>query len=221
MYDEADFLMISGIQHFAFCPRQWALIHIEQQWQENLLTVEGDFLHEKAHTGGDETRGDLIITRGMRVMSRELGVQGVCDVVEFQRDDRLGVALANRPGKYLPTPVEYKRGKPKAHNADALQLCTQAMCLEEMLACHIPLGYLFYGEPRRRTEVVLDDALRGQVMEMLGQMHQYFARGYTPKVKAAKGCGGCSMKDICLSALRPQKTAAQYIQLALDGEDAP
>lgn len=221
MYAEADCLPLSGLQHFAFCPRQWALIHIEQQWQENLRTIEGSILHEKAHEGGDEKRGDLLITRGMRVFSRELGIRGVCDIVEFRRDDKQGITLATHPGKYRPIPVEYKRGSPKEHNADALQLCAQAICLEEMLACSIPLGYLFYGETRRRTEVLFDGFLREKVAEYLNEMHRYFSRGYTPKTKPTKSCKACSLADICLPALRPGQSASQYMHTALAGEDMP
>lgn len=137
-YQEEDFLLLSGIQHFVFCRRQWALIHIEQQWQENLRTVEGGILHEKTHDYTiKEKRGDLIISRSMGIYSRTLGITGACDVVEFHKS-RDGVALYGREGNYKPVPVEYKRGKPKQGNADVLQLCAQAMCLEEMLLCRIP-----------------------------------------------------------------------------------
>ena len=143
IYDEEDFLQLSGIQHFRFCRRQWALIHVENQWQENYFTVDGTLMHENAHDGEKrESRGDMLILRGLPVFSRTLGVSGQCDVVEFYRDDS-GVALRGSEGLWRPFPVEYKRGKPKANSADELQLCAQAMCLEEMLCCAIPQGALY------------------------------------------------------------------------------
>lgn len=160
IYSEEDFLQLSGLQHFRFCRRQWALIHIENQWAENYRTTDGAILHENAHDGAfTESRGDLLITRDMRVFSRTLGVSGACDVLEFRRGE-IGISLKEREGLWQPYPVEYKRGKPKAGTEDALQLCGQAMCLEEMLCCNIPRGALYYGEPHRRTEVELTPELR-------------------------------------------------------------
>lgn len=214
MYDENDFLLLSGLQHFAFCRRQWALIHIEQQWQENLLTVEGAFLHEKAHGSTSEKRGDLIITRSMPVVSRGLGIRGVCDVVELHRHEE-GIALHGRTGRYRPVPVEYKRGQPKEGDADVLQLCAQAMCLEEMLACSIPEGHLFYGQTRRRLPVLFDNDLRGRVKDLLLEMHEYYARGHTPKVRPTKACKACSLADLCLPMLGNGRSAAEYVRTRL------
>jgi len=178
-YNEDDFLLLSGIQHFVFCKRQWALIHIEQQWQENLRTVEGGILHERTHdTGIKEKRGDLIISRGMGVFSRNLGITGACDVVEFHKS-RDGVTLYGREGTYKAVPVEYKRGKPKQDDADVLQLCAQALCLEEMLLCTIPEGFLYYGEPKRRIKVALDEALREKVRAVCREMHELYEKRYT------------------------------------------
>lgn len=144
--DDGDFLMLSELQHFCFCHRQWALIHIEQQWSENLRTVDGQLFHRRAHDEQQtERRGDLLITRGLRVVSHRLGVSGICDVVEFHRAEP-GITLFGQEGGWQPYPVEYKKGEPNAFGADELQLCGQALCLEEMLACEIPEGSLFYGE---------------------------------------------------------------------------
>ena len=152
-WQEEDYLPLSGLQHFVFCRRQWALIHIEQQWAENYWTVDGDILHEKAHDPEKrERRGDLLITRGMPIHSPTLGVSGQCDVVEFRRDD-YGTALRGEEGLWVPFPVEYKRGKPKEHQADELQLCAQALCLEEMLCCPVPAGALFYGASSHLEQV--------------------------------------------------------------------
>ena len=219
MYTEENYLLLSGIQHFAYCPRQWALIHIEQQWNENLRTFEGRLMHERVHDGSSsEKRGDVLTVRGMRVFSRILGFSGECDVVEFHLSDT-GITLHGRHGLYQAIPIEYKRGKPKEHDADRLQLCTQAMCIEEMLVCDISRGYLFYGEPRRRTEVFFDIELRDKVKKASSQMHEYAARGYTPKVKPRKGCNACSLKDICVPKLNKNKSARGYISARL-GEEA-
>ena len=217
-YQEENYLQLSGIQHFAFCPRQWALIHLENLWQENLQTAQGQLLHQRCHDAGqDESRGDLLILRDLRISSPSLGLSGACDVVEFHRDPK-GVSLHGRDGLWIPYPVEYKRGKPKPHQADELQLCAQAICLEEMLCCSIPEGALFYGEPRRRQTVTLDDSLRQTVREMAKQMHQYAQRGYTPKVKPKKGCSACSLKDLCLPVLCKNRSAAQWTAQRLEEE---
>ena len=145
-----DYLQMSGIQHFAFCRRQWALIHLEQQWAENLRTTEGQLNHARCHDDTrTERRGDLLITRGMRVTSHRLRMSGNCDVVEF-RACADGIPLQSTPGRWQPYPVEYKHGHAKETDADRLQLCAQAMALEEMLVCHIPEGALYYCETKRR-----------------------------------------------------------------------
>ena len=216
-YSEEDYLPLSGIQHFAFCRRQWALIHIENQWAENERTVDGIIMHEKAHSGDAESRGDAVIMRAVRVFSATLGVSGECDVVEFHRNAD-GISLNGHDGLWQPYPVEYKRGKPKEHNADEMQLCAQAMCLEEMLCCTIPCGALFYGEPRRRTEVEFTPELRRAVEDSLNEMHDYYKRGYTPKAKPRKDCSACSLKEICLPKMVQRKSVAAYVEGALNEE---
>ena len=218
MYEPDDCLMISGLQHFRFCRRQWALIHIEQQWAENLRTVEGELMHERAHDEGlRESRGDTIITRSLRVYSLTLGLSGQCDVVEFRRSAQ-GVPLAGHDGLWLPYPVEYKRGKPKDDGCDELQLCAQAMCLEEMLCCDIPKGALYYGETHRRSEVELTPELRDRVRSMLKEMHELYGRGYTPLVKPTKGCNACSLKELCLPKLMRGRSVSSYLRGAMEGE---
>ncbi|MHB1391740.1 MAG: CRISPR-associated protein Cas4 [Clostridia bacterium] len=211
-YKEDDFLLLSGIQHFAFCKRQWALIHIEQQWQENLRTIEGEILHEKTHDNTiKETRGDLIISRGMGIFSSSLGLTGTCDVVELHRTSG-GVNIFGRDGTYKPVPVEYKRGKPKEDESDVLQLCAQAMCLEEMLLCEIPEAFLFYGETKRRLKIILDDVLRGSVKTIAKEMHELYDKRYTPKVKPSKSCKACSLTDVCMPKLCKNPSAINYIK---------
>ncbi|MDD5603587.1 MAG: CRISPR-associated protein Cas4 [Eubacteriales bacterium] len=217
-YSEDDFLQLSGIQHFSFCRRQWALIHIEQEWKENLRTIEGSRLHEKAH--GEalfEKRGDLLIVRGLPVSSSELGFSGACDVVEFHKDDN-GIHLFGRRDSYKPVPVEYKRGEPKKDHSDMLQLCAQAMCLEEMLACSVTGGYLYYGETRHRLELKFNPDLRSEVRSMAAEMHDMFKRLYTPRVRTGVFCRACSLRDLCLPKLCSIRPVAEYIAQNLRGE---
>lgn len=219
MFAPEDCLMISGLQHFRFCCRQWALIHLEQQWAENLRTVEGEFLHERAHNEQlRERRGDLLTVRGLRVQSLTLGLSGVCDVVEFRQDAR-GVPLSGKEGQWLPYPVEYKRGVPKQDGCDELQLCAQAMCLEEMLCCEIPEGALYYGEPRRRLRVSLTKELREEVRSDAAQMHALYRRGHTPRIRRTKSCNACSLKELCLPGLQKSGSVRDYLRRHM--EDAP
>ena len=219
-YLEDDYLPLSGIQHFAFCRRQWALIHVEELWTENALTAEGRLLHEKVHDPFfTEKRRDVIITRDVAIHSSELGVSGKCDVVEFFRDSN-GIALFGREGYWLPKVIEYKRGKPKIEDCDRLQLTTQTICLEEMLGCNkIEESYLYYGETRRRESIDITDDLRIAAKEIFTEMHAYYERRYTPRVKPTKSCRSCSLSSQCLPSLIKQKSVAQYISAAL-GEEA-
>lgn len=237
-YTPEDLLPLSGIQHFLFCRRQWALIYIEQQWKENALTAEGRILHKKVDDPFlTETRNGVITARSVPVASYTLGLSGVCDVVEFTPSPLLrppisevrnggieggrgeGIRLPNREGLYLPAPVEYKRGKPKREPVDEAQLCAQALCLEEMLSTQIPRGYLYYGQTRHREEVEFTPQLRTLVQEMSAEMHNYFSRGYTPKVKTHKGCRSCSLADICLPVLNEKVVAAsRYIKQQIEND---
>lgn len=220
MCKDMEPLMLSSLQHFAFCRRQWALIHIEQQWSENWRTVEGNLMHAKAHDEEQfESRGNLLIARGLRIQSRRLNVTGACDVVEFYRDPK-GIALAGREGTWRVYPVEYKRGEPKENDADRLQLCGQALCLEEMLLCEIPEGSLFYGETRRREKVAFTPELRARVEAMLSEMRQYYERGYTPRPKRTKACNACSLKELCLPGLEKLPSAKAYMNRSMK-EDEP
>ena len=204
-------LMISALQHFVFCRRQWALIHVEQLWKDNARTVEGNLMHQRAHDEKQiEKRSDMIIMRGLRVHSRRLNVTGICDVVEFHRQEN-GISLPGYEGHWQPYPVEYKRGKPKTHDADELQLCAQAMCLEEMLLCAVPEGSLYYGEPRRRTHVEFSADMRKRVETLLAEMHQDMQRGYTPRPRPGRSCQACSLRDLCLPGLGRAPSVSDYI----------
>lgn len=215
-FPEEDWLALSGLQHFAFCRRQWALIHIENQWAENVRTVDGKLMHENAHDQRfQESRGDVLTVRGLAVHSSQLGLSGQCDIVEFHRDPD-GITLPNRVGSWRPYPVEYKRGKPKDGQEDVLQLCAQALCLEEMLCCTIPEGALYYGETRHRLTVQFSPELRDQVQRISAQMHDLFQRRHTPKAKPSKGCNACSLKELCLPKLLRAKQVSDYLADAME-----
>lgn len=215
-WSEDEYLQLSGLQHFVFCRRQWALIHIEDQWADNFRTIDGQIMHENVHNKESrESRGDLLTVRGLAVHSSQLGISGQCDAVEFHRGFD-GIPLSGREGLWLPYPVEYKRGKPKENCADEMQLCGQAMCLEEMLCCTIPEGALYYGEPRRRTVVAFTSELRSQVLDSLAEMHKLYQRRYTPKVKPSKACNACSMKDLCIPKLMRKRAVSDYMTNAME-----
>ena len=217
-YREDDYLMISGIQHFQFCRRQWALIHIEQQWEENVHTIVGELMHKKVHDPYlSEKRKDVIVVRALPVSSREMGVSGECDVVEFHKEEE-GVTLHGHRGLYYIYPIEYKKGKPKSSEEDILQLTAQVMCLEEMFSASIEEGAIFYGETRKRERITITDELREKVRDMFQEMHQYFDRQYTPKVKWSKKCNGCSLKEICIPKLGKTESVKEYVRQALEEE---
>ncbi len=189
-----DSFPLSALQHFAFCPRQCALIHVERQWAENTLTAQGRVLHDRAHEAGTESRGDLRTARALALQSAALGLHGVADVVEFHRQP---------DGAWRPFPVEYKRGRPKHEPIDAVQLCAQAICLEEMLHTPVPAGALFYGATHRRHDVAFDDTLRAETHTLAAAVRAQLAAGLTPAPVYAAHCRACSLLELC----RPQATA--------------
>lgn len=210
--NEEEYLMLSGIQHFEFCKRQWALIHIEQHWEENVRTVEGKHVHKRADQPFvREKRKNKLIVRGMPVHSRKLGISGICDVVEFVKDSN-GIEIYGEDGKYTPVPIEYKRGKTKNHDSDILQLTAQAMCLEEMLVCSVNYGYMYYDEVRKRVEVTFTETLKNRVTEVVSEMYHYYKKKHTPKVKTGKHCENCSLNKICLPKLMNKRSVKSYIE---------
>ena len=224
-YSEEDFLLLSGIQHMAFCERQWALIHVEQVWAENVRTVEGKHLHERADDPFfDESRKTLRIVRSMPLVSRRLGLRGVADVVEFHYSktviDGEACRLPEREGWWRPLPVEYKRGKPKRDDRDAVQLCAQAQALEEMLAITIKSGSLFYGETKRREAIEFTPLLRQHTGELARKMHQLVREGITPRARKGKRCSQCSLVEECQPywMLRHRPVAA-YLERMCRGEE--
>lgn len=203
MYSDDDLLMLSGIQHFAFCPRQWALDHICQQWEDNHLTIEGDWLHRRADDPyAMEYDSGNVLLRSVSVKSYRLGFYGIADLIElypFDDDTKPAFTVTRYPGRWSVLPVEYKHGKAKADDTDEVQLCAQAMCLEEMHGIEIPRGAIFYGTTRRRVSVSFSDMLRKHVEELAEAMHRLFRRGEVPEASAQKKCRSCSLQDICMS----------------------
>ena len=189
LYSEEDLLPLSALQHLLFCERQCALIHIEQVWTENLFTAQGRVMHDRVDQGGRESRPDIRLEFGVPLRSLRLGLTGKADMVEFHKQEN---------GLWLPYPVEYKRGRPKKEGWDRVQLCAQAICLEEMLDCSIPAGALFYGKNRRRQKIDLDTALRRQTEDAAARLHTLIRFGITPSALYGEKCESCSLKNFCM-----------------------
>lgn len=200
-FDDENLLMLSGIQHVAFCERQWALIHVEQQWAENMRTIEGKHIHERVDDPWfSEYRKQTVILRSLPLVSRKLGLYGKADVIELIKTDDLKNSIKNSKyeGNWFPVPVEYKRGKPKPDERDEVQLCAQSICLEEMYNIETEKGYLYYGEIRHRKEVFLNQNLREKVLNYSIRMHQLFNEGITPSPSYKSHCKSCSLIEICM-----------------------
>ena len=216
MFTEDQLIPISALQHWVFCPRQCGLIHLEQLWAENRLTAEGRQLHDRVHESDAENRSGLRVVRGLRLVSFELGLVGQADVVEFYQSDT-GVILPDAPGLWQPFPVEYKRGKPKKGDADKVQLCAQALSLEEMLQVQIRAGAFFYGKPRRRTDVEFDSRLREKTQQTVVELHELFRSQKTPTVHYTKKCGNCSLYSQCIpKTTGPSKKIDMYLSMAFE-----
>lgn len=203
--NEDELIPISALQHFVFCPRQFALIHLERVWAENRLTVEGGLLHKRVQEGQTVTRGALRTYRSLALVSHRLGLVGQADVVEIHRSDN---------GHEVAFPVEYKRGRAKIHDADRVQLCAQGLCLEEMLRLSVPEGAIFYGEPRRRDMVVLDGGLRGRVEAVTSQVRSIMMHRKMPPPEPGPHCRSCSLQEICRPQLARGASAMNWIERA-------
>jgi len=213
MYSEDDLIPLSALQHILFCERQCALIHIEQMWNENLFTAEGRIMHERVDEAGRESRGDVRVEFAMPLRSLRLGLIGKADVVEFHR--KLASQNAKSP-EWVPFPVEYKRGKPKKDNCDRVQLCAQALCLEEMLDVEIPSGALFYGKTRRRKDVNFDNALRQETESAANRLHKLIESGKTPNPVYTPKCKSCSFFHVCLpKTIEKRHSVKQYLSGAI------
>jgi len=210
MYSEDDLLLLSALQHLLFCERQCALIHIEQIWSENLFTAEGRILHERVDSGERQTRNDIRTETAVALRSFRLGLSGKADAVEYHRDGA---------GHWRPYPVEYKRGRPKAANWDQVQLCAQALCLEEMIRCAVPEGALFYGKNRRRQVVRFDEKLRRETEEAAQRLHALIRSGITPPARYAKKCESCSLLNLCMPKVAgARKNVGRYLARMLTEE---
>lgn len=206
--EEDDLIMISALQHYAFCPRQCALIHLEQVWAESGLTAEGRILHERVHEQEGETRAGVRIERGLPLRSLALGVIGKADLIEFHKIGK---------NVWQPFPVEYKRGKPKADRCDEVQLCAQAICLEEMMGVEVPRGALFYGKTRHRHEVAFDPDLRKETEETVKKIRELLSSGETPRPVYEKKCKQCSLLDLCLpKTLGKKRSIDHYLSGAVE-----
>lgn len=212
VHKEDDYLLISGIQHFIFCRRQWALIHIEQLWDENFFTIDGQIKHKKVDNGDSfESKNKTRIIRSMPIVSHKLRIQGKCDVVELKPDAN-GFYFSKYKEKYSVYPIEYKRGKPKEDKSDIMQLLAQAICLEEMLGLRIEEGSCFYFEIRRRKKVFFTDDLRKELVNIIDEMNNYYDRRYTPRVKKTRKCRSCSLKNLCLPELDGTVSVSEYME---------
>lgn len=223
MYKDDDMLMLSGIQHFMFCPRQWALIHIDQQWEENRLTTEGQLLHNNVDDPSYRQKNGATITlRSVAIASKRLGLYGITDAVELNPviAGENGVQHKSYPGLWMPFPIEYKRGKPKRTSIDEVQLAAQVICLEEMYGIHIDYGALYYGETRHRELIHINQALRRQTVTCAEEMHRVFGSGIIPKVDKGKHCRNCSLVDVCMPNLESCSHASTYLKRCLYEETA-
>ena len=211
-YTDDELLSLSGIQHFCFCKRQWALIHVEQQWSENIRTAEGRIIHEQVDDPFfNESRGNVIISRASPLVSYTLGLNGIADVIEYTRSDT-GISLPGSEGLWTMKPVEYKRGKPKIDERDEVQLCAQVMCLEEMFGVRIDEADFYYNEIRRRQHLKITDELRSLVSSLADEMHTIFLNGITPGAESGMSCALCSLVDVCMPKLTKKKSSvSNYI----------
>ena len=207
MSPDDGYLLISGLQHLVFCEKQWALIYLENLWDENLLTVEGRHLHKNVHKIGRESRGEVKLATDLALCSRRLGIRGAADMVEFHHDEERGVRVAAFGGRrrWVPYPVEYKRGRKRPDLADEMQLCAQAVCLEEMLGAAVPRGALFYGEPRRRTEIEFTPELRAKLEAACARAREIMDGVSAPRYNAGRHCKKCSLNEFCM----PEETGAR------------
>lgn len=213
MFTEEQLLPISALQHMIFCPRQCALIHLEQSWAENRFTAEGQLLHTKVDTEGYEKRQNLIQSRAMTLCSYRYGLIGKADLVEFRKTEEGGIELKNRLGKWRIKPVEYKRGKPKKNNSDKVQLCAQALCLEEQFMSTIHKGEIFYGKEKHRLEVEINEALREETLQTIEDFHMMIKHGQTPQaVYESKKCQSCSLEEICLPQISQKIKVNTYFK---------
>lgn len=219
---EEEYVLLSALQHFLFCPRQCALAYIEMQWKDNYLTAKGNILHEKAHADVTEKRKDLYSVHGLRLVSKNHAISGMADVVEFNQADGeiegKTCRLKGKDGFWIPVPVEYKKGKAHASDANNVQLCAQAFCLEEMLDVSISEGVIYHGDEKRRETVILDDALRELTIETINNTRALIESGRTPLAEYDNRCRSCSLYDICMPEVSGRKSRG-YVNSIFEADD--
>ena len=216
MFSEDDLLPISGLQHLTFCERQWALIHMECEWSENVLTVEGKQLHEFVHGQCSENRSGVRMVRGLRIRSLEFGLYGVADMVEFRPSDE-GAEINGRRGLCVPYPVEYKHGRKRYDHANEMQLCAQAVCLEEMFGVKVPVGAIYYGRPKRRGEVEISDSLRAEFVSACSRMRALYEQENDPVPTIGRHCRNCSLSDECMPGVISGDKSKSYVDGIMRG----
>lgn len=205
MYTEEDFIQISSLQHYVYCPRQCGLIHVEDVWADNVFTVRGEILHEKVDTDTYETRGTLKTVRGLRIHSQRLGIVGRCDVVEFSKSKDTADATE-------VLPVEFKSGQPKDDISDKVQLCAQVLCLEEMLNTRIQRGAFFYGKIRRRQVIEINEQLRSETENIIVSVHEIVSKKMVPSAKHSEKCRNCSLENVCMPKAMNERKLGQYMK---------
>lgn len=205
MFTEDDYIQLSALQHYVFCPRQCGLIHVDDVWHENVFTVRGDILHEKVDTDTYETRGTLKTVRGLRVHSQRLGIVGRCDVVEFSKSKDKADAV-------VVLPVEFKSGQPKDDISDKVQLCAQVLCLEEMLNTKIQRGAFFYGKIRRRQVIEIDKQLRSETENIIESVHEIVSKKMVPAAKYSEKCRNCSLDEVCMPKAMNERKLGEYMK---------
>lgn len=217
MYNESDFIMLSALQHFTFCMRRCALVHTEQLWAENIMTAQGEILHERVHSEEKEKRNNTVYVRSLQICSAKLGITGQTDLVEFRKSDSGGVRLKKYDGFWIPFIVEYKRSKPKDIHAYEIQLTAQNMCLEEMFGINITEGAVYYGMKKKRETVFFSDELKAETEELCRRLHELINSGKTPPAVYSKKCKSCSMLELCMpKACGGKKTVRQYMKKILE-----
>ena len=210
MFSDEDLLSISGLRQLAFCERRWVLVHMEMEWNENALTIEGKHMHEFIHEQGTNISSGMRMTRGLHLRSLILGLYGVADLVEFHDQDE-GTQLPGLTGCWVPYPVEYKRGRKRYDSADEVQLCAQALCLEEMLGVTVPKGAVYYGQPRRRMEIDISQDLREEVERLCSRARELYISGHSPHPRFGKHCSNCSLENICMPGIINGDKSSKYV----------
>jgi CRISPR-associated exonuclease Cas4 len=221
-YDEDDMLMLSGIQHFMFCQRQWALIHIEQQWSENKLTTEGNILHTNVDNPFYRIKnGETITLRSIHIASKRLGLYGITDAVELRASEteKNAIRITSYPGFWNLYPIEYKKGHSKPDERDEVQLAAQVICLEEMNKIEIKEAALYYNETKRREKICINNHLRDLTYKCANEMHELYKKGKTPPAEKKVSCRNCSLIDLCLPTLNKRKDVKEYLKENLGNEE--